>query len=82
MQAVTALFGEKKNKSGFPLGQLKDAAIVGIIVLALSLPPADAIIGKVFSCATGSPYMAAAVKAVLAVVLYWGINKFYLNKGK
>lgn len=75
IQTASALFGEKKK--GFSLSEFKEAIIVGIIILALSLPPVDAFLSKM---CTAGPYVLASLKAVLAVVLYWVINKFYLSR--
>jgi len=80
---VNSLFTEQnKNIIKTILVEGKDAFLVGILFVLLSLPQVDELLFKLIPSTKNSIYILLGIKAIFIALLWWVIKYFYLSRGK
>ena len=82
VQVVETLFKKHPKEMNSLFNELKDPALVAILVIAISLKQVEDLIKRFIPPADKSPYLLVLIKGLIVAVLYWLIKHFYLSRGK
>ncbi len=80
LQIVNTIFKTHKTTMDKVIAESKDALLVGVLFIALSLPQADDLVNKYIPISTTSTYMTLLIKALAIIIFYWVFKYFYLSR--
>lgn len=80
LQIIDTLFKNNRRSIDIILTELKDAVIVGVIVVLLSLPQFQQLINRLIPITNTSPYILILIKALFAILLFWVLKFFSLAR--
>lgn len=80
IQIIDTLFKKHQSTMDIIAEESKDALLVAILIILLSLPQVDILINKFIPSARTSPYMLLLAKGIVAAIFFWLVKHFYLSR--
>ena len=81
LHLVNSLFTDtNRGTIDIILNEVKDAALIGILFIIISLPQIDEIIKKIIPITANSMYILLIIKALILISIWWLIKYFYLSR--
>lgn len=80
VQIIDTLFKKHRGTMDVIVEESKDALLVAVLIILLSVPPVNGLMNKLLPITTTSPYVAILIKGLLGAVIFWLVKHFYLSR--